>query len=379
MLEVQFYDKVEDSLLNFAVIIAKHDNKWLFCKHKNRNTYEVPGGHRDNHEDILETAKRELYEETGAREYTIEPVCAYSVYGNDGVIHNTVKRFGMVYYAEIKSFDILPDFEMEKIVLFDKVPKELTYPAVHPLILAKVDEILSEMNVVESIDKAMEYLNNKPLLHMGMIEPIRRGTAKILYADTDGVLLREEISGAYMISASNLVKGRELIDRISECELITTCGLDMKDYILKKFDLTCKLECVQAVYMDKKKLDLKVELEIKQLELSHKEIILQHYDILSGNEIEELLNNSCLYGGYTEGILVGFVGNHQEGSIGLLEVFPQYRKRGYGRALESYIINQMIDEGMVPYAQIEVDNDKSISLHEKLGFSISEDRVYWMF
>ena len=156
MLEVEFYDKVEDSLLEFAVIIARHNNKWLFCKHKNRNTYEVPGGQRDNDEDIFETAKRELYEETGAREYTIKPVCVYSIKGNDGVIYNTNKRFGMVYYAEIKSFDTLPGFEMEKIELFDEVPKELTYPAVHPLILAKVDEILSAMNVVDIKDEAMK-------------------------------------------------------------------------------------------------------------------------------------------------------------------------------------------------------------------------------
>ena len=52
---------------------------------------------------------------------------------------------------------------------------------------------------------------------------------------------------------------------------------------------------------------------------------------------------------------------------------------GYGRALESYIINHMLDDGLIPYAQIEMDNEESISLHEKLGFSISEDRLYWMF
>ena len=52
---------------------------------------------------------------------------------------------------------------------------------------------------------------------------------------------------------------------------------------------------------------------------------------------------------------------------------------GYGRALESYIINHMLDDGLIPYAQIEVDNEESISLHKNLGFTISEDRLYWMF
>ena len=45
-MKVNFYENTDDSLLKFAVIISKHNEKWVFCKHKNRNTYEVPGGHR---------------------------------------------------------------------------------------------------------------------------------------------------------------------------------------------------------------------------------------------------------------------------------------------------------------------------------------------
>ena len=47
MVEVRFYDEVDDSLLKFAVIIARSAGKWVFCKHQKRNTYEIPGGHRE--------------------------------------------------------------------------------------------------------------------------------------------------------------------------------------------------------------------------------------------------------------------------------------------------------------------------------------------
>lgn len=73
MLEVKFYDTVDDALLKFAVIISKSNGKWVMCKHKERDTYEVPGGHREDGEDILDTAKRELQEETGADNYIILP------------------------------------------------------------------------------------------------------------------------------------------------------------------------------------------------------------------------------------------------------------------------------------------------------------------
>lgn len=43
MINVRFYETVEDSLLKFAVIIARSAGKWVICRHKERDTYEVPG------------------------------------------------------------------------------------------------------------------------------------------------------------------------------------------------------------------------------------------------------------------------------------------------------------------------------------------------
>ena len=53
MTKVKFYDSVSDELLKFAVIISKTQGKWVFCKHKERDTYEVPGGHREEYVYIL--------------------------------------------------------------------------------------------------------------------------------------------------------------------------------------------------------------------------------------------------------------------------------------------------------------------------------------
>lgn len=133
MVEVKFYDEVDDSLLKFAVIIAKTNNKWVFCKLRKRNTYEVPGGHREDGESIMDTAKRELYEETGAIRYTLKPVCVYSVTAPDNF--NGEETFGMLYYADIHSFEPELHSEIERIVITDQLVDQWTYPLIQPKLI----------------------------------------------------------------------------------------------------------------------------------------------------------------------------------------------------------------------------------------------------
>ena len=132
ILQVNFYDQTEDSLLEFAVIITKTNGKWVFCKHKKRDTYEVPGGHREDGETILETAKRELKEETGAIDFAIKPVCAYSVKGET---NQPEKRYGMLFVAEVFAFEKELYSEIEKIIITDQLIDNWTYPLIQPKLL----------------------------------------------------------------------------------------------------------------------------------------------------------------------------------------------------------------------------------------------------
>jgi 8-oxo-dGTP diphosphatase len=143
MVQVNFYDHVDDSLLKFAVIVSQSRGKWVLCKHRERNTYECPGGHRDDGEDILTAAKRELYEETGAVDYSIMRICVYSVSGNGKTTENKTETFGMLYYADISKFEELPGYEMERIEFFDCLPDNWTYPEIQPKLMEKVNNFIN--------------------------------------------------------------------------------------------------------------------------------------------------------------------------------------------------------------------------------------------
>ena len=139
-IEVKFYDSINDELLKFAVIISKHKGKWVLCKHKERDTYEIPGGHREENESIINTAKRELAEETGALIFSISPICVYSVTGKNRVNQSGEETFGMLFFAEIESFSKEVHSEIEYIKLFDELSTEWTYPLIQPLLIKEYEK-----------------------------------------------------------------------------------------------------------------------------------------------------------------------------------------------------------------------------------------------
>ncbi len=130
--------KIKDRYRKFAVIIAREDNKILFVRHKNRDTWELPGGHHEEGESILETGKRELYEETGALEYTIKHIFDYSVEGGNKI------NFGGLFIANVSSRGELPPLEIAEVKGFDSIPpiKDLTYGE----IITKLFKLLEENN-----------------------------------------------------------------------------------------------------------------------------------------------------------------------------------------------------------------------------------------
>jgi len=117
----------------YTVIFARYKDQWLYCRHKDRDVFETPGGGIEPGETPLECASRELREETGAVKFSIFPAFDYSVYADTGFSH------GQVFYADIKELgELSAEFEMTEVRGFTTIPDKMRFPQILPVLYAQM-------------------------------------------------------------------------------------------------------------------------------------------------------------------------------------------------------------------------------------------------
>lgn len=228
--------------------------------------------------------------------------------------------------------------------------------------------------------QALNYLNKNKLLNISMIEPIRRGQAEILYADSDAALIRIIPGNILMLSADKPQKGMELLRAVGKPEQIVVHQESMIEPVKKKYGMKYAIICYQAVYTKKELLSLGEDTDIRLLDESFHAILTERYHLMNDPEyMMELIKLGVMHGIFVENQLAGFMGMHTEGSMGLLEIFPEYQRQGLATELQKYMINVILKKGWVPFGQVIVGNQESMGLQEKLGMEFADGKVSWIF
>ena len=121
---------VDDAKLTYVVMGASYLGKWIFVRHRERLSWELPAGHIEPGEEPDKAALRELYEEAGVVNSSLKVVSDYSV------TLDRKQAFGRLYHADVKELEPLPDHEIEEIIFSSELPSHLTYPEVQTLLFS---------------------------------------------------------------------------------------------------------------------------------------------------------------------------------------------------------------------------------------------------
>ena len=233
---------------------------------------------------------------------------------------------------------------------------------------------------MEQLEQALAYLGRDPLFYMDMLEPLRRGTAELLYAEEDGVLLCES-GGIHMMSAAGPAAAERCFALLSRCAMLVGHELWYKAEAVRRFGLHEEQICYQAAWLaPEPPAAAPFGGELRLLGEEMAQWVYDHYSHPFGGVayMQEALRRGML-GAFVDGACAGFAGFHEEGSIGMLEVLPAYRRRGVGEALLRGAVRLALERGQYAFGQVFTDNQASLALQRKVGVSVSRERLFWLF
>ena len=245
----------------------------------------------------------------------------------------------------------------------------------------------------EALQECKKWMMRQKLLHIDMIELINRGRARIVYRDAKELLLRDMVSGIYFHTRMADVPTEwnlpQELGKDERIECIAIHQREMVPFMEKYFHLKTDMECMQGAYTRKEKLPVRGlygpdgrgenGFSIRVLSEEFIQFVTEHYSEIGTEEyVTDRIRHGAVYGAFYDEKIVGFIADHEEGSIGMLYVLPEYRKRHVAMALETYCMNLAIERGEIPYGQIVLGNEPSIGLQEKMGICFAKGTVVWM-
>lgn len=223
--------------------------------------------------------------------------------------------------------------------------------------------------MIETIKK---YISKDPISYIHITELLNRNHT-ILYASDNGFIIHDDKVDFIYISFSDINEMKKVLSNYNfehylayEKEIVDFYG---------DTDNTTNLS--EWVYNKKDRFEVSA-FDIRKLNLSHLDFINSIYKALGpGEDNKEALMNGEVLGIFENNKLVGFIGRHPEGCIGMLKVLEEYRRKGYGEALEKAKINDLLDRNELAFDEVVEGNSASCALQSKLGLAKGDKTIYW--
>ena len=223
-------------------------------------------------------------------------------------------------------------------------------------------------------------INLQDIDYLGIDRVLERGTGEIIEQEGNAVFVFDTVSEGYFLGCSDYESGLSVYERHAgrDIRLLMVSDIRLGKYIFETYGFADRLECYQlAYYGEMPKTDSR--LLTRTAEREDLPFLTENYHLISASEMEKVVERGSMLLGYRKGQCVGFIGEHLEGSLGLLYVFPEFRRRGYAEELEKSYIARTMKKGFTPFGQVERTNTASLKLQEKIGLVCSENLICWMW
>lgn len=229
---------------------------------------------------------------------------------------------------------------------------------------------------------ALARLEGDKALYANLLEALRRGSARVSWAGQEGILLYEADCGAWMMSAADRQTADRLLAQVpADCDLFVGHEMFYRAAAEEKLGFPAQQLCYSALYPGTQPLEIPpFGGEIRQLGPEWSTWLAEHYENGFGGAayMEGAIRRGVL-GLFLDGEPAGFVGVHEEGSIGMLEVLPPFRRRGLGEVLQRSAVNLALEQGRLPFGQVFAKNAASLALQRRVGMALSQTMMFWAF
>lgn len=204
--------------------------------------------------------------------------------------------------------------------------------------------------------------------------------AKLIYAELDGVaLLNCDNIALVSVNCDNARK--IVLDTLNDVKVAMATDEETAKLIRDKFKIDSFKGCYQAFWAKTEKLPENPLITIDKMASTdyNIKVVLDNYRLpMSKTEVETALSTRGAFCCYVDGVIAGFISFHSELSMGMLEVFEAYKRRGIGTELLIRDINYCLSVRRLPFCHIVVGNDKSKNMCKKLGLTFYDGLVYWV-
>lgn len=237
--------------------------------------------------------------------------------------------------------------------------------------------------------------------HIHMIESLSRGFGEILCSDGGNILIYDKKSKVSMVQAADDASAARLAALVPEdTELIMSTQESMNRALEER---GYRIDCATGQFLYTEKVPLPVRTyeasrhneasnqnkasrqneaelhwDIRKLGMEHLDYVSTHQEHNDRRYIKICIELGNMYGAFSGNELVGFIGMHREGSIGLLYVDEAHRREGIAESMVAFMVNQALKKGWTPYGHVVCGNEASEKLQEKLGFYKAGKTFWWL-